>query len=67
MSGMFKGAKAPKPQPVVPAPTTDEAQARRIEQDRLRRRRGRASTIMESRGPNAASNVGVAKLLGGAA
>lgn len=67
MSGMFKGPKQPKPQPVTPAPTIDEAQQRRIEQDRLKRRRGRMSTILSREGTGASGGVGVARLLGGAA
>lgn len=66
MGGMFKGPKPPKQQPVVPPPTIDEAEARRIEQDRLRKRRGRMSTIMSEGGSLGGSSVGISRLLGGA-
>lgn len=66
MGGLFKGPKQPKPQPVIPPPTVDDAEARRIEQDRLRKRRGRMSTIMAG-GSSLGGGVGISKLLGGAA
>ncbi len=52
------------PKPILP-PTIDEAQMRQIEMDRLRRRRGRAATILS--GGADSGTVGVNKLLGGGA
>lgn len=66
MSGMFKKPKVPKPQPTPPAPTVDEAEQRRIEQDRLRRRQGRASTILSRRDTGGMTSVGTSRLLGAA-
>jgi hypothetical protein len=53
----------PKPPKAILPPTIDEAQMRQIEMDRLRRRRGRAATILSGGNDNA--NVGTNKLLGG--
>lgn len=44
-------------------PTFDDAQQRRIEQDRLMKRRGRAATILSTESSRSAS-VGANKLLG---
>ena len=65
LGGMFKQPKLPKAQEPPQAPTIDEAKARRIEQDRLLRRRGRAATVLSS--GSGSGSVGVSKLLGGGA
>lgn len=65
LDGMFKQPKQPKAQEMPAAPTIDEAKARRIEQDRLLRRRGRAATVLSS--GSGSGSVGVSKLLGGGA
>lgn len=64
MSGLFK-PKMPKIEPTAPPPTVDEAQVRRNELDRMRRRRGRASTILTDEGGQSTGSVGVNRLLGG--
>lgn len=54
MSGLFGGSKSPAPPPppppAPPAPTVDQARESRMEADEMRRRRGRASTILTEGG-----------------
>ena len=64
MSSLFK-PKMPKIEPTPPPPTVDEAQQSRIEQRRMARRRGRASTIMSTPASQQTGSVGVSRLLGG--
>ncbi len=64
MASLFK-VKTPKIEPTPPPPTTDEAQLSRIEQRRMARRRGRASTIMSTPGSQQTGSVAVSRLLGG--
>lgn len=64
MASVFSKPKIPKPVPAEPAPSpvmVDEDRLARDTQDRLRRRRGRASTILNS-GP--AGSVELKKALG---
>lgn len=65
MGGLFSVPKMPKPQEIPKPPTIDEAQRARIEADRLRKRRGRAATILSTNESQSTGSVGVAKLLGG--
>lgn len=50
MGGLFSGPKAPKPPPPPapppPTPTVDEAAQSSEAEDKLRRRKGRASTVL---------------------
>jgi hypothetical protein len=64
MSSLFK-PKMPKIEPTPPPPTVDEAQQSRIEQRRMARRRGRASTIMSNPASQQTGSVAVSRLLGG--
>jgi hypothetical protein len=52
MSGLFGGPKAPKPPPPPapppPVPTVDDAANQSEAQDKLRRRKGKASTVLNS-------------------
>ncbi len=64
MSSLFK-PKMPKIEPTPPPPTTDEAQQSRIEQRRMARRKGRASTIMSTPASQQTGSVAVSRLLGG--
>lgn len=64
MGGLFK-PKMPKVEQAPPPPTVDEAQVRRNEVDRMRRRRGRAATILSDQASQATGGVGVNRLLGG--
>lgn len=54
MSGLFGGSRAPAPPPppppAPPAPTVDQASESRMQADEMRRRRGRASTILTQDG-----------------
>jgi len=55
MSGLFGGgskspAPPPPPPPAPPAPTVDQARESRMEADEMRRRRGRAATILTEGG-----------------
>lgn len=63
MSSLFK-PKMPKIEPTPPPPTIDQAQQQRVEQRRLARRRGRASTIMSSP-ESRMGQTAVTRLLGG--
>lgn len=65
MSGLFSTPKMPKPQELPKTPTVDEAQRNRIEADRLRKRRGRAATILSTNESQTTGSVGTAALLGG--
>lgn len=74
LSELAKSAKPPKapqvdiPQPITPAgvPTMDEARQVAEKNDQLRRRRGRASTILTGQSGDVANvNVGTKTLLGG--
>jgi hypothetical protein len=65
MSGLFK-PKMPKIEPPPPAPETDMAKQREIESTRLRRRKGRASTMMSTAETRQQGGVATTKLLGGA-
>jgi hypothetical protein len=64
MSSLFK-PKMPKIEPTPPPPTTDQAQLSRIEQRRMARRKGRASTIMSTPSSQQTGSVAVTRLLGG--
>jgi hypothetical protein len=64
MSGLFK-PKMPKIEPPPPAPETDVAKVREIESTRLRRRRGRMSTMMSTPESRQQGGVATTKLLGG--
>jgi len=64
MSSLFSKPKIPKPIPPEPAPspiTVDDDRVARDSQDRLRRRRGRASTLLNT---GAAGGLGVKTALG---
>ena len=66
MSALFKTPKIPKPEAPPPIPTVDDAALRRNEQLRLRKRRGRAATLMSGvAGDPSTPNVSAAHLLGG--
>lgn len=65
MGGLFKAPKMPKPQEPAPVPQVDEAARVKIEQERLRKRRGRAATIVSTAESQVQGGVGKAKLLGG--
>jgi hypothetical protein len=64
MSGLFK-PKMPKIEPPPPPPETDVAKQREIESTRMRRRRGRASTMMSTPETRTQGGVGTTRLLGG--
>lgn len=70
ISNLTKGPKAPEinaPNPVLPAgaPTEDQARQQSEAENVLRRRRGRASTILTgSQGDTSTTNVGTKTLLG---
>ena len=64
MSGLFK-PKMPKIEPPPPAPEMDLAKQRVIESTRMRRRRGRAATMMSTPDTRQAGGVATTKLLGG--
>ena len=65
MASLFSKPKIPKPTPAEPAPSpvmVDEDRVSRDNMDRLRRRKGRASTILSAgAGPTA---VGQKKAMG---
>ncbi len=67
--GSLFGVEQPKPAPVVPPPapppTIDTARERQTTTDRLRHRRGAASTRLSSGSPS--GRVGVYRALGGGA
>jgi hypothetical protein len=67
MSGIFSKPKMPEPPP-PPAPPPappgmDEARQARMQADELRRRRGRAATVLSEEG-TLAPQTGTRKLLG---
>ena len=64
MSGLFK-PKMPKIEPPPPPPETDVAKQREIESTRLRRRKGRAASIMSTEQGRQQGGVAMTKLLGG--
>ena len=71
MGGLFGGPKAPPPPPPptppVEPPSMDEAKSARSREDELRKRAGRASTVL-SQGDALSTNsakTGTRKLLGG--
>lgn len=64
MSGLFK-PKMPKVEPPPPPPETDVAKQREIESTRMRRRRGRAATMMSTPETRQMGGVGTTRLLGG--
>jgi len=64
MSGLFK-PKMPKIEPPPPAPEIDVAKQREIESTRLRRRRGRAATMMSTPKTQQMGGVATTRLLGG--
>jgi len=64
MSGLFK-PKMPKIEPPPPPPETDVAKQREIESTRLRRRRGRAASIMSTEQSRMQGGMATTKLLGG--
>lgn len=64
MSGLFK-PKMPKIEPPPPPPETDVAKAREIESTRLRRRKGRMSTMMSTPESRQQGSVTTTKLGGG--
>jgi hypothetical protein len=55
----------PKIEPPPPAPEMDVAKQREIESTRMRRRRGRAATMMSTPDTRQAGGVATTKLLGG--
>lgn len=64
MTALFSKPKIPKPTPAEPAPSPITVNEDRLAQDnldRIRRRRGRASTVLNA-GP--AGSVGLKKALG---
>lgn len=75
MSGLFGGSKAPAPPappaPPPPPPSVDQARESRMQADELRRRQGRAATIltegkgMLAEGSQTQATTGTRKLLGG--
>ena len=75
MSGLFGGSKAPAPPappaPPPPPPSVDQARESRMQADELRRRQGRAATIltegkgMLAEGSQTSATTGTRKLLGG--
>lgn len=64
MSGLFK-PKMPKIEPPPPPPETDVAKQREIESTRLRRRKGRAASIMSTAETRGQGGVMTSKLGGG--
>ena len=64
MTGLFK-PKMPKIEAPPPPPETDMAKQREIESTRLRRRRGRAASMMSTPDSRQAGGVATTKLLGG--
>lgn len=66
--GSFLGVEKPKPQPIIappsPPPTIDAAQERQTATDRLKFRKGGATTRLSPSGAPA-GRVGVYKALGG--
>lgn len=68
IGGLF-GIEKPKPQPVMPAspppPMIDAAQERQTATDRLRFRRGAASTRLTSAAPGGGGRTAVYRALGG--
>jgi len=72
MSGIFGSPKTPEPPPPPaappPPPGVDEAKASRMQADELRRRQGRAATVLTQKEGMLASaetpKVGTKKLLG---
>lgn len=73
ISNLMKGPKSPNMPPNIPAlttapgaPTEDEARKSAEQSDMLRRRKGRAATILTSQtGDTSTTNVGTKTLLGG--
>lgn len=64
MSGLFK-PKMTKIEAPPPPPETDVAKQREIESTRMRRRRGRAATMMSTPETRQMGGVGTTRLLGG--
>ncbi len=67
MASLFSKPRVPKPTPAEPAPspiTVDEDRISRDTQDRLRRRRGRASTLLSGGNAPNAGSVGMKVALG---
>ncbi len=67
MASLFSKPKVPKPTPAEPAPspiTVDEDRVSRDTQDRLRRRRGRASTLLSGGNAQGAGSLGLKTALG---
>jgi hypothetical protein len=67
MSGLFKKPKPPKVPAPEPPPSpimVDQDRVARDTQDRLRRRRGRASTVLSGGLGDSAGTVGLKKALG---
>lgn len=69
ISNLMKGPKTPDMPPLTTAPgapTEDEARKASEQSDLLRRRKGRAATILTSQtGDTSTANVGTKTLLGG--
>lgn len=69
ISNMMKGPKTPDLPPLTTAPgapTEDDARKSAEQSDMLRRRKGRAATILTSQtGDTSITNVGTKTLLGG--
>lgn len=64
MSGLFK-PKMPKIEAPPPPPETDVAKQREIESTRMRRRRGRAASVMSTPESRQMGGVATTRLLGG--
>lgn len=67
MSSLFSKPKVPKPTPAEPAPspiTVNEDRVAQETQDRLRRRRGRAATLLSGGNAPASGTVAIKTALG---
>lgn len=72
MGGLFGGSKAPAPQPIpeppkpIPVPTVDEAKDTLDNADKLRRRRGQASTILAGKSDTGSGDLAAPPVMAGA-
>ena len=64
MASLFSSPKTPNIPAPVPPPTIDQASVNAEQNDRLRQRQGRLSTLISPDMPDAGATVGTKSLLG---